>query len=350
MKKIYFVIFLLASLILTGAGCIQFGGGAGATDGGIFKSADKAETWQQKVALAAVKPGSIADVNVVTMVFDPQDSQTIYLGTEENGLFYTADGAEAWLQVGAFQSGRINAVAVDAKDKCNVYVATGNKIFKTIDCTRSWQNIYVDPRSDQAVTSLAADFYNSSIIYAGMGGGEFLKSSDAGASWTAIKRFENKVVKILLAPEDSRIIYVALQNQGIWKSTDSGANWTSLNDGLNQFSGALDFKNLLIDPSQRDSLILVSKYGLLKTKDGGKTWQAINLLTPPGSVDIYSLAVNPKNSNEIYYGTSSTLYKSVNGGEKWITRKLPTSRAATYLLVDFKDPNVIYLGTTKINK
>lgn len=174
MKKIYLIIFILSGLILTGAGCIQFGGGGGgAADGGVFKSADKAETWQQKVALAAVKPGSIANVNVVTMVFDPQDPRTIYLGTAENGLFYTTDGTDSWLQVGAFQSGRINAVAVDAKDKCNVYVAIGNKIFKTTDCTRSWQNIYVDPRPDQIVTSVIVDFYNSSIIYAGLGGGNF---------------------------------------------------------------------------------------------------------------------------------------------------------------------------------
>ncbi len=95
---------------------------------------------------------------------------------------------------------------------------------------------------------------------------------------------------------------------------------------------------------------MASKYGLLRTRDGGKNWQAINLLTPPGSVDIFSLAINPQNGNEIYYGTSSTFYKTVNGGEKWITKRLPTTRATSFLLVDFKNPNVIYLGTKKIKR
>ncbi len=350
MKKFYFIIFLLASLFLTGAGCIQFGGGSQALDGGVFKSTDKAESWQQKVALAAVRPSSIANVNVSVMVFDPQDPRTIYLGTAENGLFYTLDGAESWFQVSAFSSGLINAIALDSKDKCNVYVAAGNKIFKTTDCLRSWQNIYVDTRPDQVITSVVVDFYNPSIVYAGLSGGEFLKSNDAGGSWTAIKRFENKITKILFAPEDSRVIYVATLNQGIWKSTDSGINWGNLNEDLHQYGGAFEFKNLVVDTSQKDTLILASKYGLLKTRDGGKTWQPINLLTPPGSVDILSLALNPQNGNEIYYGTSSTLYKSVNGGEKWTTRRLPTTRAATYLLVDFKNPNTVYLGTTKFKK
>lgn len=351
MKKIYFVFILLAGLVFTGAGCISFSGGdSSGTDGGIFKSVDKAENWLQKVAVAAVKPGSLAGVNVVSLVFDPQDSKTIYLATAENGLFYTTDSGESWFTAGSLSGGRINAVTPDAKDKCNVYAAAGNKIFKTSDCTRSWQNIYVDTRADQAVTALAADSYTPSIIYAGLSGGDFLKSIDSGASWTVIKRFEDQVAKILVNYYDTRVLYVGTAKKGVWKSTDGGANWTDLSEKLEQFDGARDFKNLIFDFSKRDNLILASRYGLLRTADGGSSWQAINLLTPPGSVDIYSLAANPQNGNEIYYGTTSTLYKTVDGGARWVTKKLPTSRAATYLLVDPGNGSIVYLGTTRFQK
>jgi photosystem II stability/assembly factor-like uncharacterized protein len=351
MKKIYFIFFLLVGLTLTGAGCISFtGGDQSGTDGGVFKSLDKAENWQQKVAVAAVKPGSLANVNVVSLVFDPQDSKTMYLATAKNGLFYTTDGAESWFVGGSFSGGRINAVAPDAKDKCNVYASAGNKIFKTTDCTRSWQNIYVDTRADQAVMSLATDSYTPSTIYAGLSGGDLLKSTDSGASWTVIKRFENQVSKILVNFYDTRIIYVGTQGRGIWKSTDGGVNWADLSENLNQFDGARDFKNLILDFSKHDSLILASRYGLLKSTDGGANWQVIELLTPPGSVDIYSLAANPQNGNEIYYGTASTLYKTSDGGARWVTKKLPTTRAATYLLVDPGNGNIIYLGTTRFQK
>lgn len=351
MKKIHFVLFLLAGLVLTGAGCISFtGGDQSGVDGGIFKSADKAENWQQKVAVAAVKPGSLANANIVSLVFDPQDSRTMYLATAENGLFYTTDGAESWFIAGSLSGGKINAVAPDAKNTCNVYASAGNKIFKTSDCTRSWQNIYVDTRADQVVTALAADSYTPNIIYAGLSGGDMLKSTDSGASWTVIKRFENQVAKILVNFYDTRIIYVGTQGRGVWKTTDGGANWTDLSEKLNQFDGARDFKNLILDFSKHDSLILASRYGLLKTTDGGANWQAIELLTPPGSVDIYSLATNPQNGNEIYYGTSSTLYKTSDGGARWVTKKLPTTRAATYLLVDPGNGSIVYLGTTRFQK
>ncbi len=353
MKKFYFVFIILAGLVLVGPGCISFGGGggsAGGNDGGVFKSADKAENWQQKVAVAAVKPGSLAGVDVVTIVFDPKDSKTVYLGTAANGLFYSTDAAESWFQVPTLAVGRVSAIAVDTKDKCNVYASSGNKIFKTSDCTRTWQNVYVDTRADQSVTAMEVDSYNPSILYAGLSGGDMLKSTDAGASWSVIKRFENEIKKILVNFYDTRILYVGTAKKGVWKTTDGGANWTDLSEKLEQFDDAFDFKNLALDFSKRDNLILASRYGLLRTTDGGSSWQAIELLTPPGSVDIYSLALNPDNGSEIYYGTSSTLYKTNDGGVKWVTRKLPTTRAATYLLIDPNDGNLVYLGTTKLKK
>jgi len=352
MKKFYFIFLFLAGFTLIGAGCISFGGGGGSTgiDGGVFKSTDKGESWQQKAAVAAVKPGSIANANVATMVFDPQDSKTIYLGTAENGLLYTTDGAESWVQAGALSSGRINAVAVDAKEKCNIYAAAGNRIFKTSDCARTWQTVYIDTRADQVVTAVAVDSFNPTLIYAGFSGGDLFKSNDAGASWTAIRRFGNQISKILVNYYDTRILYVGTAGSGIWKSVDGGANWVDLNEKLREYGGSMEFKNLVLDFSKRDSLILASKYGLLRTSDGGGTWQPISLLTPPGSVDIFSLTLNPQNGNEIYYGTTSTLYKSVDGGVKWVTRKLPTSRAATFLLADPNNGNIVYLGTTKLKK
>jgi photosystem II stability/assembly factor-like uncharacterized protein len=94
----------------------------------------------------------------------------------------------------------------------------------------------------------------------------------------------------------------------------------------------------------------VAKYGLLKTNDGGQTWQAISLITPPASTDIYSVAINPQNNLEIYYATASTFYKTVDGGQNWITRRLPTGAVATYLYVDPLEPNVIYMGMSNLNR
>jgi photosystem II stability/assembly factor-like uncharacterized protein len=109
-------------------------------------------------------------------------------------------------------------------------------------------------------------------------------------------------------------------------------------------------RRLIISSSSPETLFLACKYGILVSRDTGQTWEALNLLTKPGSVEIYSLAVDPNDSKRLYYATASTFYRSQNGGVSWVTKKLPSSRAATYLLVDAKDSNVIYMGMTKIEK
>ena len=352
MKKVYLLFSLLAILVFTGASCISLKGSSETSGtGGVFKSIDKAEKWQQKIAVASVKGNvNIANVDVSVLVFDPQDSKTIYLGTANNGLLYTLDGAESWQRVAGLAAGKVNDIVVDSKNKCAIYVAVGNKILKTIDCTRSWQATYVDSRVEGVITTMATDLDNPSVIYAGLATGDLLKSVDSGASWLVATRLDSGLVKVLVDPDDSKIVYAATAKDGVSKSTDGGKTWVDLEAQLKEFKGAKTARNLVFDVSKSGTLLLDSKYGMLKTTDAGETWQPMNLLTPSGDVQIYSLAINPKNGNEIYYGTSSTIYKSVDGGASWVTKKMPTARVASYLLVSPDDGNIVYLGTLTIKK
>ena len=159
-----------------------------------------------------------------------------------------------------------------------------------------------------------------------------------------IERINKPIKKILIDPIDTRIVYVATSSNGIYKTVNSGGEWKSINDNLNDFQGALDLKDLFFSPSQKNGLILVSKYGLLKSNDGGVSWTAYQLITPINSVDIYAAAVSPTTDQEIYYATASTFYKTFDGGKNWITSRLPTGAVPTILTIDPKEPSIIYMG------
>jgi 3D (Asp-Asp-Asp) domain-containing protein len=60
------------------------------------------------------------------------------------------------------------------------------------------------------------------------------------------------------------------------------------------------------------------------------------------------MAMDPANGQYLYYSTATVFYKSSNGGANWTTKRLPTSRIGTALMVSAKDPNVIYLGTLQV--
>ncbi len=342
-------VFVIASaFFLLGAGCIQITGtgGASGTDGGVFRSTDRGSTWQSKSSIASVGTArNFANANVTALAFDPSDRKALYAGTE-GGLFYSYDAGESWQAAAGLGAVRVLSVAVNPADKCTIYVATGNRLMRTTDCSRSWENVYFDPRPETRVNSVMVDRFNPTNIFAATSQGDLLKSADAGASWSPIHRFENEVRQVLASAADSRVLYVGTRNKGVWKSTDGGSIWTDLSPGMGDYAGALDNVILSEDVARGNSLVAASNYGLLRTTDGGTTWKPIVLLTPPGSTVIYSLAVSPKDSNFIAYGTLNTLYRSVDSGNKWTTSKLPTTRAATTLLIDPTNDSTLFMGTT----
>ena len=343
MPKKLLILIISASLIITG--CISFTQKQVGIKG-VFRSVDSGENWVSKnVFLHSGGTGTIAGLDVISMIFDPQDNQAIYINSVNGGLVYSYDNGESWMKAPGLD-GRIESVAIDPKNKCVIYVASANTVKKSVDCNRTWSEVYIDTRADKLVTALGIDHFNNTIIYTGNTAGDILKSFDGGVKWQVIERLDDKIVKILINPNDSRIIYVATNRKGIFKSTDSGATWVDISDGLKPYSGALEYHNLIFDLSQENSLLLVAKYGLLKSNDGGLTWEPFNLITPPTTTDIFAVAINPKNNREIYYATASTFYKTVDGGQNWITKRLPSVALPATLLISPQNPNVVYLGFT----
>ncbi|MDP3296855.1 MAG: hypothetical protein Q8N09_04575 [Thermodesulfovibrionia bacterium] len=349
MKK-YLLLITLIVLPLFGAGCIQFNNSSSGTDGGVFKSVDAGVNWKQKTLIPTVSgtPRSFSSANVLALAQDPLDRLALYAGTRENGMLYTYDGGESWDQPkdANVSKGKVNAVAVDPQNKCNIYVALSNKLFKSSDCNRSFSEIY---RDDTEITSLVIKNSYPLKIYLGTTKGFVVKSQDAGRTWTPLKNFGGKIVDVVLRPADDTV-YVAVGRRSLWRSGDGGQNWTDLSAAFKKMSGSLDMTKLVLSPAAANTLIMASKYGLLRTNDGGDTWEALKLLTPAGKFDIYSLAIDSKTSNQIYYSTASMFYKTQNGGEAWSAKKLPSSRAATALLIDAADSNIVYMGVTKLDK
>jgi len=348
MKKLLFAL-ILTTVFLSGC-LIKLGNSQPSAVAGVFKSFDKGNTWvERNVFLHSGGVASIGSLNVINLTFDPQDDKAVYLASEADGLLYSYDGGDSWMKVNSFPNGKINSVVVDPYNKCVIYATFGNTILKTTDCSRTWSEIYVDTRADKAITALAIDAYDNLVVYAGNTAGDILKSTDGGDNWRVIHRVDDQISKILIYPSDTRIIYVATNARGIFKTTNGGATWSDMNEGLQKYSGSFEFRNLIFNSGVSNSLILVAKYGLLKTVDGGLNWEPIQLITPPTSVDIFSIAINPENNNEIYYATASTFYKTVDGGLNWITKRLPTGAVATFMKVDPADPNVIYMGLSNLN-
>lgn len=338
------------ALALLGAGC--FGGStapATGPNGGVWKSVDKGVTWTNKkkfVSGPTVTNGG-ATFNILSMAFDPQDQKTVYLATAENGVIFTLDAGESWQQGKIAGVTRVNAIAVDPKNKCTVYAASANKIYKTETCARDWTQIYFEPRAQVSFTRLIVDWYNPTILYAGTSDGDVVKSVDSGIYWQKIKRVDGiAITGLILDKKDSRILYVATDGDGVWKSPDAGNTWNQIKKVFaEEYRDARKVTQLIEDPVEDNVLYLVSKYGIIRSADGGDTWKALILTSPPGTVKINAMAIDPKNNKNIIYTGISTLQFSTDGGVTWAPKKLPTTQVGSSLLIDPMNSDVIYLGT-----
>ncbi|MCX6779446.1 MAG: hypothetical protein NTU97_04465 [Candidatus Magasanikbacteria bacterium] len=348
MRKFLFFFLLSATvLVLGGAGCITVGGSApAAIDGGVFKSVDGGLTWAQRTQIFAIG-GERKDFSkdVMTgLIFDPADHNALYATGINTGLLFSYAGGMAWQRPEQIKAGTVSSVTVDSKNKCLIFVALGNLIFKSEDCSRSFLAVYQEGRPEVRLTNVVIDPNSSLVLYAGNSVGDFLKSTDGGKNWVVTKRFENPLAKVIINPTNSKIIYVATQEKGLYRSNDAGENWTEMNEGLKKYGGAYIYHDLVLVDPKAESFLLASQYGLIKTEDAGVTWEAIDLLTPPNGADIRVVAVNPKNVKEIFYATPTTFYKSVDGGLEWGNQKLPSVRPPSFLLIDSNDPKIMYLG------
>ena len=353
-KRLALFSLVLTVFLFVGAGCVSLTGGESQSSGpaGIFVSSDSGNTWQVASTLMTSEGlKSIAGVNVYRLFHDPQDSQAMYLGTRENGMFYTYNGGKSWQQSsGALAQGFVYSVAVHPQDKCTIVATNGRQIFKSSDCNRTWSEVYRESRSNITINSLAYTSASPYKLFMAEINGDILQTMDGGISWSVLKRFGKRLSTIETDKFDNNVVYVTSREDGLYRSDNGGLSWSNLKNNMKNYSGSTKYRRFIMSESTPGKIYWISTYGILYSLDRGDTWTALNLITPPGSASIYGFAVNPQNENEISYTATisgrSTFYKSIDNGENWVTKKLPSGQIPVFMWVHPEQASLLYLGFT----
>lgn len=343
MKKLLPLLFLL---VLAGAGCASGAPVANKADGGILKTADAGKTWVQSSLVPTAKGiGTLATANILTIEQDPQDHTTLYVTTREDGFLYSDDAGASWHQPRDknLSTGFISSLKVDPKNVCTVYVAKGSRLFKSIDCMRSFQNdAYIESREKVSVVKVAVDWFNPNIVWLGLSNGDIQKSLDGGKTWSNSLQVKDVITDLLISQSDSRSVLVSTALKGMMKTGDGGATWTASDEKELGNSGSVVYR--LVQSKDSATVIAATKYGLLRSTDFGTTWNPIKLVTAPGQVNIQAIGMDVSNPDVLYYATTATFYKSQDGGVTWQTSKIPSNRLPRAILVDPSLHSLLYIG------
>lgn len=351
-KKIFYSLGFLAIIgsLFTGASCQK------TLDGGVYKSQDQAENFEQKSFIAQVgkKIVSIADYDIREFIFDPTDPQIIYASTYGQGVFKSLNGAENW-ETTYFSSGTIRALAIDPQDTLKMYVGVDNNIYRTQDGGQGWDLVYTESNGS-LIMGLLVDHYNTSQIYAFTFEGGVLKSSDYGVNWELTYQTSDYAWKVIMDPNDSRIMYALANGGELYRTLDgwtTAENFRILNDRRNGdlmylFPGMSKIYDFTLDPNNSNTLYICSLQGLQKSSDRGETWEQLNTLIPvldEENKSIMNIAVAPNNSSIMYFSVGRIIYKTTDGGASWKTlENFPSARNINLLVAEPQSESIIYVG------
>jgi photosystem II stability/assembly factor-like uncharacterized protein len=201
------------------------------------------------------------------------------------------------------------------------------------------------------VNAIALDPNDPNTIYVGAPAGGIWKSTNNGIDWMPLadKLPQIGVSGIAIDPNNSNVIYISTGDDdaghsysiGVLKSLDGGATWNTTGLTFNfNYKGS---NEIFIDPSNSNIVWVAASQGLYKTNDAGDNWDVMleaNIrdfrLKPGDPLTIYAVSA--------YTGNSSKFYKSINGGVQFdeITT-VPTNSNRLAIEVSEADPSIVYL-------
>lgn len=276
------------------------------------------------------------------LLFDPNNTNTIWVGAPAGGLWKTTDAGSTWsTNTDLLSSLGISDIAIDPANTNIMYIGTGDGdandtysvgVLKSTDGGATWNTTGLSWATNQVRTirRLLLHPANTNILLASSNNGIY-KTTDGGANWTQVQTYAARDMEF--KPGDPSIIYATTEGY-IYKSTDTGDNWSLLSSGLPPSSSVSRIALAVTDADANTVYALCANstdygfYGLYKSTDAGVNWSLMssspNLLgweidgSDAGGQGWYdlALAVSPLNANTVYVG-GVNIWKSTDGGSTW---------------------------------
>ena len=211
------------------------------------------------------------------------------------GVFTRAAGADFWTH--PITEHETYAVHVHPSDPSVVFAGTRDGVYRSTDAGQSFQRTNF-PATRQ-IWSFLVDQTNPKLIYAGGSPISIFRSEDTGESWKempdpampdrAVMPFACRVMRMAQHPKKPGTIFAALEVNGVMSTDNHGESWTDRSADLIRLAqsphlksklvsdtyneGMLDGHAIAINPADPDAVIFAARMGLFQTRDGGETWQ-----------------------------------------------------------------------------
>lgn len=348
----------------------------GATGGGVWKTTDAGQNWQN------ISDGFFETASIGAIAVAESDPNIIYVGTGSaairsnvilgRGVYKSTDAGKTWTHIGLREAGQIGSVKVDPRDANVAYVAALGQpfganaergVFRTKDGGKSWQKVlFINDRT--GAVSLAMNPANPSELYAGawqalrkpwtiISGGPasecgIYKSTDGGETW---KHLDNGLPKgptamigkvgLDVSAANPQRVYALMEASdgqgGVYRSEDAGASWALINKTGGLIARPFYYTYINADPKNAD-VVYVNNLAFHKSTDGGRNFRPIS--TPHG--DNQGMWINPDNPEIFIQSNDGGANVTLNGGRTWSTIYNQPTAEIYQVAVDDQFPYQVY--------
>lgn len=332
------------------------------TDGGVYTSIDKGNTWQFQHSLPV---GQFYHVN-----YDLKTPYNVYGGLQDNGSWMAPSAAPGGIGNGNWD--RVNGgdgfwtmPDVDGKTVYSEY--QGGNMYRSNLTTMKSE--YIQPQKTAAEEKLRWNWNTPIVLGANnpknlyVGAQYLYKSTDQGRNWTRISgdlttNDKNKqkqeesgglsedntsaenhctIFNIAESPLDEKVIWVGTDDGNLQVSQDAGKTWINVSANIAAAGIAKQAWVSSIEPSHFDKATVYASfdnhmYGdmqtyLAKSTDFGKTWVRLNHKDFTGFA--HKIKEDLENKNMLFLGTEMGVFASLDAGQNWFRMK---NKIPEYLL------------------
>ncbi len=355
----------------------------GESHGGLFESNDSGGKWTQ-IAGTNVK-GSELGADAWPVILSEKTEKVVLVGGRI-GVWFSDDRGRKFKRTdpGGIGLHDIRGITPFVPGSKEVYLADARGVWSSLDNGETWSK---KPVLEGDAVCVAYDPQTRKRLYAVLRDRGLFVSEDARrVKWTELGHADLEISGLAFLPRDAKAVVATSLATGLHLSRDEGATFSPLSGGLTPLTPAMDAvgvspvggahlavsdQGVVFTSADRGQVwgavgrlgqtcraLRVDALGnwyacgrrLLKSADGGKTWQAV--FTPQDPEDqVADAQSGPDGQLWIVLERALTVHASADGGKTWTAQSAFTGSGgafATSLAVDARASGHLLVGARSV--
>ena len=287
-----------------------------------------------------------------------------------SGLYRSTGGEGPWeiLSNGLPPEPQVRAIAVHPRQPAVVVIGTQHGIYRSGDHGDHWERLSA-PAPELAVWSLLFHAQDPEVLFAGYEPYAIYRGERGGESWRRLpvsvtfpdvtmrpRELPKRIIGMAMDPTSPQELYAAVEVGGLLRSLDGGESWQGVSEGHYLNDDPVDLHRVAVSPGRPHTPYIISRIGMFRSPDRGDHWQYVALepLSPRGTYcrDIHVAPDDPKTlyvaAGAGFRSSMGALFRSQDGGDTWNKVDLGAEPRSTMFGVDIdpRHPSHLYCATS----